>query len=115
MANQDIKQPGSLSVLTKTGIQDIAVITQTRAWFKLNGVNGIFGRLERLNGKRLSFALSPDRVVSLHSNNQGQLFVQTDKALLLYKESDLASDEIIADEDSSVVIDDGTGEHLINA
>lgn len=114
MANQELNTQGTVQVPPEDGVHDNIQITQTRSWFKVNGVVSIFGRMERLNGKRPSFSLAPRPILSIHSDDMGGLYVQTDQALLFYKESELLSDEVIADEDASVVIDDITGTHTIN-
>lgn len=113
MANQDLSVPGSIPIIAKDGVVDNNKLTQTRAWFKINGGLAIFGRLERLNAKRLSFSLNPESILAIHSNDFGGLFVQTNQKLYLYQESDLFADEITADADGSVMIDESTGQHMI--
>src|SRR6266404_5849656 len=106
MANQDYNIKGSQVVQARDGQNDILPITGSPHWFRLNGIIGLSHKLERISGKRLSFGLRPRSILSIHSNNQGQVFVQTDQNLLLFQEYELLTDQVIADEDGSVVITD---------
>lgn len=112
MADQDHNVHG-LPIIAKTGINDTNLVTQTRAWYKTNGAVAIAGVLARINGKRLSFNLRPTPILAIHSNNRGQLFIQTTTTLFMYQLSDLLADEVISDIDGSVVIDDVTGQHVL--
>lgn len=112
MSDQDYSAPINLPIIGRSGVTDNNPITQTRAWFKINGCVAIGGLLLRLNGKRLSFKLN-DPVLIIHSNNIGQVFIQTISQILMIKESDLLFPEVIDDVDSSVVMDDIAGVHVL--
>lgn len=112
MSDQDLQTSGSLSITAKNGLNDNNIISQTRSWYRLNGVASLDGLLERITGKRLSFKLAGS-VLAIHSNNMGALFIQTNTTLYIYQASLLLAAEVTDDVDGSVVIDDATGEHVI--